>query len=166
VKRRKIILIFKLAVILGASVLCMAQQKISDIGSSDPAYPAIQRSVDKGYFTLMDGTQFLPDQNVSRKELAILLDRLDSIKTNTSLSKSDTEELKRFSKQFKSYLESQENEKGLADTEANQIRTEQKTLNYDISRVEDHALRVEKKQKEQDIYIWIGIGLGIFGLMK
>ena len=76
---------------------------------------------------------------------------MDALNSKASLSQSDAESLKKFSEQFKTYLESQQNEKGVVDSEVSQIKTEQKTINYDISRVEDHALRVEKKQKEQDI---------------
>ena len=74
--------------------------------------------------------------------------------------------LKAFSKQFKTYLESQQNQRGLVDSEVEQIKTEQKTLNYDMSRVEEHIQEVEKTRKEQELYIWLGLGLGILGLLK
>ena len=152
--------------LVGVSIVCMGQQNITDIASSDASYPAIKRSIEKGYFSLMDGTKFLPDQTVSRKELAILLDRMDALNSKASLSQSDAESLKKFSEQFKTYLESQQNEKGVVDSEVSQIKTEQKTINYDISLVEDHALRVEKKHKDQDINSWLGLGVGVLGLMK
>ena len=159
-------MIFKIIGVLGVSLLCYGQQKITDVPASDSSYPAIKRSVEKGYFTLMDGTKFLPDQSVNRKEMAILLDRMDELTKKASLSANDIVELKSFSKQFKIYLESQQNSKGLVDSEVNQIKTEQKTINYDISRVEDHIQQVEKSRKEQEIYIWLGLGLGLLGLVK
>ena len=146
--------------------MCFGQQKITDVPSSDAAYPAIKRTVEKGYFTLMDGTKFLPDQGVNRKELAILLDRMDTLTKKTALSANDIVELKSFSTQFKSYLEAQQNTKGLVDSEVTLIKTEQKTINYDISRVEDHIQQVEKTRKEQEIYIWLGVGLGVLGLLR
>jgi len=160
------ILIFKLWLILGLSVTVFSQQNITDVPTSDAAYPAIKRSIDSGYLTLMDGTKFLPDQNITRKEMALLLSRLDELSNNASLSDNDIIELKNFSKQFKGYLETQQNSKGLVDSEVALIKTEQKTLNYDMSRVEDHIQTVEKKRKEQEIYIWLGVGLGLLGLMK
>lgn len=160
------ILIFKLWLILGVSVTVFSQQNITDVPTSDAAYPAIKRSIDSGYLTLMDGTKFLPDQNITRKEMALLLSRLDELSNSASLSDNDIIELKNFSKQFKGYLETQQNSKGLVDSEVALIKTEQKTLNYDMSRVEDHIQTVEKKRKEQEIYIWLGVGLGILGLMK
>jgi len=159
-------LIFKLWLILGLSVTVFSQQNITDVPTSDAAYPAIKRSIDSGYLTLMDGTKFLPDQNITRKEMALLLSRLDELSNNASLSDNDIIELKNFSKQFKGYLETQQNSKGLVDSEVALIKTEQKTLNYDMSRVEDHIQTVEKKRKEQEIYIWLGVGLGLLGLMK
>ena len=72
--------------LVGVSIVCMGQQNITDIASSDASYPAIKRSIEKGYFSLMDGTKFLPDQTVSRKELAILLDRMDALNSKASLS--------------------------------------------------------------------------------
>ena len=151
---------------MGCQSCVWVSKNITDIASSDASYPAIKRSIEKGYFSLMDGTKFLPDQTVSRKELAILLDRMDALNSKASLSQSDAESLKKFSEQFKTYLESQQNEKGVVDSEVSQIKTEQKTVNYDISRVEDHALRVEKKTKRTRYLHLVGAWVGVLGLMK
>lgn len=159
-------MIFKAMGVLMISMVCYGQQKITDVPASDAAFPAIKRSVDKGYFTLMDGHKFLPEQGVNRKELALLLDRLDDLTQKASLSAGDIIELKNFSKQFKRTMESQQNTKGFMDSEVNLIKTEQKTINYDISRLEDHIQQVEKTRKEQEIYIWLGVGLGVLGLMR
>lgn len=161
------ILIFKtICLIIAITGVLSAAPDISDVKTSDPAYSAVAESVDKGYLTLVDGTKFLPNQSVTRKELAILIDRIDNLTKKSSLSRNDIVELKNFSTQFKSYLESQQNQKGLVDSEVNQIKTEQLTINYDLSRVEDHVQKVEKNNKEQQVYIWIGLGLGILGLLK
>ena len=66
-KRRRMILIFKIMGILMVSLVCYGQQKITDVPATDAAYPAIKRSVEKGYFTLMDGNKFLPDQGESKR---------------------------------------------------------------------------------------------------
>ena len=159
-------MIFRIVIIMMVSMASYAQQSITDVASSDPAYPAIKRSVDNGYLTLMDGTKFLPDQAVNRKELAILLDRMDSLTKKAALSPNDIVELKSFSKQFSTYLASQQNSQGLVDSEVNLIKTEQKTINYDMSRIEEHIQEVEKTRKEQEVYIWLGLGLGILGLLR
>ena len=151
-------MMIKIIMIIGVSVVCFAQQKITDVPTSDAAYPAIKRSVAKGYFSLMDGTKFLPDQSVNRKELALLLDRMDSISKKATLSANDIVQLKSFSKQFKTYLESQQNSKVLVDSEVKMVKTEQKTINYDVS-------RVEEKLQQQELFMWIGIGLGVLGIL-
>ena len=74
--------------------------------------------------------------------------------------------MKSFSKQFSTYLASQQNSQGLVDSEVNLIKTEQKTINYDMSRIEEHIQEVEKTRKEQEVYIWLGLGLGILGLLR
>tara|TARA_S200000501_G_C20484207_1_gene595258 strand:+ start:167 stop:649 length:483 start_codon:yes stop_codon:yes gene_type:complete len=159
-------LIFKYLVLLIISVSCFGQQKISDVPASDAAYPAIQRTVDKGHFTLVEGSKFLPNQSVTRKELALLLDRMDELNEKATLTSTEILELKNFSKQFRSYLEDQQNSKGMVDSEVMQIRKEQKTINYDISRVEEHVQEVEKTRKEQEIYIWAALGLGVLSLFS
>ena len=159
-------MIFKSLLVLILTVGCIAQQKISDVPASDAAYPAIQRTVDKGHFTLVEGSKFLPNQTVTRKELALLLDRMDELNQKASLTSSEIVELKDFSQQFRSYLENQQNSKGLMDSEVTQIKNEQKTINYDISRLEDNIQGVEKIRKEQEIYIWVGLGLGILSLFN
>lgn len=159
-------MIYKSLIIVLISVSCFAQQKISDVPASDAAYPAIQRTVDNGHFTLVEGSKFLPNQTVTRKELALLLDRMDALNKKATLSSSEILELKSFSKQFGSYLEDQQNSKGLMDTEVSQIKNEQKTINYDISRLEDNIQQVEKIRKEQEIYIWVGLGLGVLSLFN
>ncbi len=159
-------MIFKSLLVLILTVGCLAQQKISDVPASDAAYPAIQRTVDKGHFTLVEGSKFLPNQTVTRKELALLLDRMDELNQKASLTSTEIVELKDFSQQFRSYLENQQNSKGLMDSEVTQIKNEQKTINYDISRLEDNIQGVEKIRKEQEIYIWVGLGLGILSLFN
>jgi septal ring factor EnvC (AmiA/AmiB activator) len=148
------------------TIAIQANPQITDVKTSDPSYSAVETAVDKGYFTLVDGTKFLPNQTVSRKELAIIIDRIDSLTKKTDLTADEIIELKGFSSQFKSYLESQENQREFVDTEVGQVKAEQKSINYDLSRVEDHIQQVEKTRKEQEIYIWLGLGLGILGVLK
>lgn len=139
---------------------------LSDVNAKDPAYNAIKSSVDNGYFTLVDGTKFLPNQSVTRKELAIIINRIENLNKKAELTSSEIIELKEFSTQFKSYLETQYNQKELVDSEVDFIKTEQKTINYDLSRMEESVQKVEKSRKEQDVFIWLGLGLGILGVLK
>ena len=114
----------------------------------------------------MDGTKFLPNQTVTRKELAIIIDRINNLNKKAELTSAEIIELKEFSTQFKSYLETQYNQKELVDSEVGFVKNEQKTINYDLSRIEENIQKVEKSRKEQDVYIWLGLGLGILGVLK
>lgn len=159
------VLIFKIITIIFFTGSIFAQS-ITDIESTDATYPAIKRSIDKGYFTLVEGNKFLPNQSVTRAELALVLDRMDNIANKASLSEKDISELKGFSSQFKTYLENQENSKGQMQTDVTLIKTEQKTVNYDMSRLEENIQNTEKKRQEQEIFVWVSLGLGILSVLK
>lgn len=158
-------MIYKLLLLLFIPLMLEADS-LSDVNAKDPAYNAIKSSVDNGYFTLVDGTKFLPNQSVTRKELAIIINRIENLNKKAELTSSEIIELKEFSTQFKSYLETQYNQKELVDSEVDFIKTEQKTINYDLSRMEESVQKVEKSRKEQDVFIWLGLGLGILGVLK
>jgi hypothetical protein len=157
-------------IICAIGLLCQtiysASGTLSDISTSDPAYPAAQSAVKNGYLVPVDDNKFLPNQAVTRKELAVIIQKMDALTEKSALSANDIVSLKDFAKQFKAYLASQENEQGLFDTEMDQVKTQQKTLNYDLTRIEDHLQKVEKKHAETTIYIWVGVGLGILGLLR
>ena len=141
-------------------------QSITDVSKTKPEYSAIQNSVDNGYFTLVNDNQFLPNQPVTRAELAMILDRLDALASKAELSKSDIIELKDFSTSFKKYLLNDQQSSTKVSTDIDFVKTEQKTLNYDISRVEERLQGEETKNKDQDLLIWLGLGFGLFGVLR
>ena len=159
-------MIFKIVV----SVICisglMVGQSISDVSKNKPEYDAVQRSVDKGYFTLVNNKQFLPNQSVTRLELALILDRLDVLSSKAELSKSDIIELKDFSTSFKKYLLNDQQSSTEVNSDIDHVKSEQKTINYDISRLEETLQFEQKQNKDQDILIWVGLGLGLFGILR
>ena len=159
-------MIYRLFLLILLTPLIVEAAKLSDIDSKDPAYPAVKSAIDNRYFTLVDGTKFLPNQTVTRKELAIIIDRINNLNKKAELTSAEIIELKEFSTQFKSYLENQYNQKELVDSEVGFVKNEQKTINYDLSRIEENIQNIEKARKEQDVYIWLGLGLGILGVLK
>ncbi len=141
-------------------------QSISDVSTSDATFPAIQKSIKKGYFTLVSGSKFLPNQSVTRAELALILNRLDALSSKAELSATDITELKDFSTSFKRYLTDTQQSSTQIGSDIGLVKTEQKTINYDISRVQDSLTRQESNNKNQDILIWSALGLGIIGLLN
>ena len=51
-------------------------------------------------------------------------------------------------------------------TDVTLIKTEQKTVNYDMSRLEENIQNTEKKRQEQEIFVWVSLGLGILSVLK
>ena len=151
--------------VIGLSVSVFAQQ-ISDVSAKSAEYSAVQHSVNKGYFSLVDGNQFLPNQSVTRSELALILQRLDTLSTKSDLSNQDIAELKDFSVRFKKYLANQETSTEVVGSEVSLIQTEQKALNSDISRLEEKVQIVKKKRKEQETFLWIALGLSVLSILK
>jgi hypothetical protein len=140
-------------------VLLLAQN-INDVPSTDALYPAAQRVVKEGYLSLYTGGKFQGDQTVSRRELALVLDRLLSSmdQKGLTLSKLDFQELSTLAKNFKSSFSD-------LDTKANedkgtltQVSDEQKALNHDLTKMNDELKEEIKSMQSQQLFMWAGIG--------
>lgn len=141
-------------------------QKISDVQSADAAYSAIKHSLDNGYFTLFDNQAFMPNHSVTRSEMALILQRLDVLTKKNGLSNADLVELKAFSNRFKSYLEQQKTSSNHVGTEVSLLQDEQKTIHYDMSRLTDQVQHVEEKHNQQQLLLWVAIGLSSIAVLK
>lgn len=136
--------------------------ELTDVSPTDPSKKSIQRVVDEGYLTLYNN-KFNANNMISRKELAIALDRLlqklDS--EGKTLSQSELKELANLSKTYKKQLTALESNIDADNTSLGTIKDEQKLLHYDISQVEqDLRSEIEamkKEQKNQHFYFIIGI---------
>ena len=142
-----------------------ASSPIQDVSPSDPAYGIMTSTVKKDYFSLVDGKNFLPNQSVTRKELALIVNRLDELIEQSQASDSDMRELRDFSRQFKTYLMTMDSRYTTIQGDINQIQTEQKTLHYDASQLHDTIESLKKSQANQTTFIWLGIGLGVLGII-
>ena len=78
-------------------------QPISDISTADGSYEAISRSINLGYLSLFNDQTFRPNYALSRRDAALLLDKLTlQIKANKlPLSTNELQELELLSKSFK-----------------------------------------------------------------
>jgi len=81
-------------------------------------------------------------------------------------------ELRQLSKTFKQYLIKQDQDSSSFGGNIRSIRTEQKTVHYDMTRLTDHmdVLSdeldvVKKKQKKQEVVTWVAVGLAILGIL-
>ncbi|MBT5856570.1 hypothetical protein HOH87_08075 [bacterium] len=140
---------------------------VSDVPVTDPAYQAVKQSVDQGYLPLFQGSRFLPDQAVSRKELAVVMDKLIAAENARDLDLTDSEkkELARLAKSFKAYLAKQDNAAGAVQGQVTGIAKEQKVLHYDMTKVTDEMTMITTEQEAQKNLTWVAIGLGVLGLL-
>ena len=178
------------AVLLIASTL--SAQQIKDVPLTDSGYPAVSSAVKMGYLPLSSDNTFQSDQAVSRKEMAIILDKLLSGESKADLTKVQIQELLGLSKSFKAKVV--QFEKIQTDLTAAQSRLDddQKAIHGDISRLTEQLssanatieylkinttkqasgrnIEIEKLKNEssdQHSAMWVAIGLSlILGIIK
>tara|TARA_B100001113_G_scaffold345883_1_gene336054 strand:+ start:1294 stop:1794 length:501 start_codon:yes stop_codon:yes gene_type:complete len=77
--------------------------KLTDVKRSDPGFNAIKYSISKGYLPVYSNNTFKPDQEISRRELALTIDTLikQINQRKISLTETEIQELNHLSKSFK-----------------------------------------------------------------
>lgn len=135
-------------------------QSISDVSSKDGAYKAVQTTVSDGYLSLFNGNQFKPNEAVSRKEMALIIDQLlkNAKDSNISLTKAEIQELEHLSKSFKTEYADLKTQISTFVTNQEANTQEIKTLHHDITQLnaqlQDEIIELKKQRR----YTWIGIG--------
>jgi len=137
---------------------------ISDVAKTDASYSAIEQAISKGYLSIFDNDQFLPDKPLTRRELALILQKVEA--TQLDLSKSEIQELKRLSQSFKKYLADQDASAGLLGDRMKAAEQEQKVLHYDLSKAHEEIESLKKENQTQQLWIWGALALGIVGALK
>ncbi len=154
-----------LMVMLGTSVMA---QGFGDVPKSDAAFPAISRAVNGGYLSLGSDNIFGGQQPVTRREMALVIEKLltDTDQQNLNLSRNDIQELKTLLKAFKGYMADYDANAKTQSLTLSNLDAEQKTVNRDMSRLQEsltQKLEANKKQQEtQNLYMWIGIAASAF----
>jgi FtsZ-binding cell division protein ZapB len=159
--------------VFGNSARGFATPAIQDVSDSDDSYPAIKKSVDNGYLPVSKAGSFQPDKALSRKEMALILDRLtkkiDS--SDTNLTNSDLQELLNLSRNFKKFLAENDSTIEQLKVKTDTLSDDQKTLNENLSKINE-SLKTEIQSLKQDsetwqqYAIWGGIGIGLLALFK
>jgi hypothetical protein len=145
--------------------------EITDVPKSDPAYPAIQRSVSSGYLPAY-GNQFRPNEPISRKEVALMIDRMLSLldRGPANLNDAEKQELGHLSKTYKQYLSTLELTVNDHTSRLGKAESEQETLRFDISKTQSDLqdrideLKVENRKQHKFIILGI-ITAAIIGLL-
>ncbi len=158
----RFICLFLACIVLVNPVLVVAQN-ITDLSPSDGAYSSAQKAVKGGYMPVYGGGKFLGDNSVSRKELAVVLDKLLNAtdQTNLSLSRAEIQELVYLARTFKTTFTELESLLSAQKDRISLLENTQKNLNHDNSQMieEMKALKEEiKGYQDQQLFMWIGIG--------
>jgi len=137
----------------------LTAQQISDVKKNDPAYSPIKKSVQNGYLSLFQGNEFAPRRSITRKEMAVIIDKLlaETEEQNLNLSPNEIQQLTTLSASFKGYIENNETQLNKLNGTFGQLEDDQKVLHHDITQLNE-ILRLEKEtNKRSQIYMWIGI---------
>jgi hypothetical protein len=143
-------------------------QNISDVATKDSTYMAISKSIKSGYLPLYSDNSFLPEQAVSRRELAVVIEKIlsESDESTLTLSKNDIQEVKQLLKAFKSVMGKTESTLDSHSEQLEKIKSEQKVINTDVSRFSDEwnqkLQTLKKEQQDQNLYMWLGIAAAAF----
>lgn len=152
--------------------VCLNAEVASDITSTDAASPAINKAISQGYLTLINGSKFDSSRPVTRKEIAIIIDRLlaDNETQGGQLTKVEVQELTNLSKMFKGYLAEDELFKKATTDKLAALDRVQETTNYDLTRINDELkteiANMKKDQETQRLWTWVGIvSAGVLGMI-
>ena len=151
-----------LATLMIASPLAYAQT-INDVAKSDGAYPAVLSAVRGGYLSVFKDGVFDANRPVSRKELAVVIDRIvNQAEPSAVLTKTDQQELTQLSKTFKNVLTDVDTRLRTQQDQLKLVLDEQKVLHHDISQTQDQFQQEIKGVREQQTYLWVGVGVAAF----
>jgi hypothetical protein len=136
-------------------------QPIKDVSKSDSSYRAINKAVKYGYLPLLTGHTFQGSQAVTRKELAVIIDKLlkKVNQSNLSLTESEIQELANLSRTFKGTFTSSETSLGQVSNDISLILEEQKVLNADVSKTQEIIDELKRENEQQKLHMWVGIGI-------
>ncbi len=137
---------------------------IEDLSTSDGDYSAINRMVKKGYFSLYSNNAFKPERAISRREAALIINKLtrEIDRKNISLSNTDLSELKALSTSFKSVYTDNENTIQMLQKENQSLLKQQRMLHHDISELTD---TIGQLKKERKLVFGLLAGVGILALL-
>ncbi len=112
-----------------------------------------KRAYQEGYLDFRGNT------SLSRKEIAVmldkLLDRMDQRSLN--LSKSEIQEVAQLAKSFKNYLMEYETHRNRWNEDYKLMGDEHRSLHHDVSQLTDEVKMLKKEKEETHLYMIIGI---------
>jgi len=136
-------------------------QSISDVPKTDPAYPAISTAVKEGYLSLSADNSFQGSKPITRRELAIFLDRLSSDTSGTQLTKPQIQELQQLSKSYKNNFLNLDTAIASQNSSVTTVMNNTASTYKDLWKINDtlkeeiQGMREENERNQ--LYMWVGI---------
>ena len=147
-------------------------QPASDIADNDDTSLAVKKAVEEGYLPLFKGNNFQGDKALSRREAAVIIDKLiQKIDAkDLQLTKAELQELLHLSKSFKQYLAEDELTKSQLRASIESLQQEKDRAQRDISDVQDQLKSDLKSLKEDNntqhwYMIAGGVGLALISIL-
>ena len=146
------------------SIMIQPIMATTDIDPSDPAKPAIEKALKGGYLSLYNN-KFNGDNPLSRKEMAIAIDKIlkKMNQKGYKLTQAEVQELVQLSKTFKKYLQKIETQ---SKKQAKNIKSQeilQSNIHHDLTKINDELQEeineLKKSNNEQHFYMMIAIGV-------
>ncbi|NDC82744.1 S-layer homology domain-containing protein [bacterium] len=169
----------------------LVAQNIKDVSTSDPGYAAVENAVKLGYLPLSTDNSFQADTPVTRKELALILDKILSGDPKTELTKAQYQELLALSKSFKNQAIQFDTIRTTLSDRQLRLDDDQKALQSDVSSLNMSVIdtqksvsliksslsksdteaseieKIKKENSEQHLSIWVAIALSlVLGIIK
>ena len=126
-------------------------QNFKDLPESDPNQQAVKYAVKKGYLSLYQDQLFRPDQPLTRKEMAVILEKLASDLDNkrSSQAEVDLQELSQSPKIFKQSVTQLEGSITAIDAQQKKVNSEFDTLHDDLTKNSDFLKSELSKTNEE-----------------
>lgn len=153
-----------LAVVL-LFIITPIQAQFTDVSKSDSDYPSIKESVDQGYMSPF-GTEFRPDQTLSRREAALIVNRLIQLldKAPQDLSEAERLELSKLAKTYKTQIERVESTLNRQEDDIAGLKTLTNDLQFDLTKTTSETLdyvdKFDQENKKQHKYMVVAIIIG------
>lgn len=144
---------------------------ISDVSIRDAAYTSIKKSVDKGYLSLFNNQSFRGQEKLTRKETALMLDKLLSKidAEQLQLSEAEIKELLHLSHTFKDYLALHDTKMETYKNQLLEMEKQNTAANHTISKLNDELATTSatlKETKQNQFYLIIGTVIaGLLGIL-
>ena len=136
-------------------------QPIGDVPKTDPAYGAISDAVKDGYLSLSADNTFQGSKPITRRELAIFLDRLVSDTSGNQLSKPQIQELQQLSKSYKNTFLNLDASVASQNSTVATIMNNTSSTYKDLWKINDELKTEIKSMREENernqLYMWLGI---------